>query len=97
MNFDLSKDVGNNIFFVNKYNLQIKREYKYVTYFAGPAFGILLISVYASLKAAFPWWSFLFCILLAVTVVMYWSYKKYAKDIASILRSLDEIKELKEA
>ena len=96
MKFDLTKDVGANIYYVNKYNMLLKREFKFVAYFLGPAFAIIGILGYASLKATLPWWSFLFCAFIATTIFMYWLYKKYAKDITSILRSLDEIKELKE-
>jgi hypothetical protein len=96
MKFDLTKNVGMNIYYVNKYNIQIKREYKIVAFFIGPVWAILLILFYASFHVSLPLWSFLFCTLIAVTIVCYWFYKKYDKNIASILRSLDEIKELQE-
>ena len=96
MKFDLTKDVGNNIYYVNKYNIQRKREFKFVAYFIGPAFAILGIFGYASLKVTLPLWSFLFCVLIAATLFLYWANKKQNKSIDSILRSLDEIKELKE-
>ena len=96
MKFDLSKNVGNNIYWVNRYNLQIKREKKFSMYFLIPALVILAVLSYASMKASLPLWAFLICALTGGIVVNFFTYKKYYKDIDSILKSLDEIKELKE-
>jgi len=97
LKFDLSKNVGNNIYHVNKYNIQLKREHKLFYFYLWPVFGILLILTYASFKATLPLWALLFCALIVTTLISYWMYKRYFKNIASILKSLDEIKELKEA
>ena len=96
MKIDLSKNVGNNIFYVNRYNIQIKRDEKINWYFVVPAFTILGILSYASFKVSITFWTFLICALLAGILASYWTYKYLNKGIASILKSLDEIRELKE-
>ena len=96
MKFDLSKNVGNNIYCVNRYNLQIKREKKFFWYFLLPAIVILSVLTYASVKASLPLWIFLICSLTGGILITFFTYKKYDKNIDSILKSLDEIKELKE-
>ena len=96
MKFDILKNVGNNIYQINKYNIQIKREYKFVYSFLAPTLFILVILMYASAKTMLYHWATLFCAFIGTTLYSYWNYKKINKNIASILKSLDEIKELKE-
>ena len=43
-----------------------------------------------------PLWVLLICALAVATLVSYWSYKYYHKGIHSILKSSDEMRELKE-
>jgi hypothetical protein len=95
MKIDISKNVSNNIFYVNSYRIQLKRERK-TTYLLWPILMILLAFTYASFKVTMPLWVFMVCLFAAMTLVIYWSYKHYDKSIDSILKSLDEIKELKE-
>jgi len=57
---------------------------------------ILSTIQYAIVKATLPLWIFGTCIFILAVLVCFWSYKKTNKDICSILRSLDEIDELKE-
>ena len=96
MKFDLSKNVGNNIYCVNRYNLQIKREKKFFWYFLLPAIVILAVLSYVSMKASLHMWVTLICALAGGTLISFFTYKRYDKNIDSILKSLDEIKELKE-
>ena len=96
MKIDLAKNVGNNIYYVNKYNIQIKREFKFVNCFIGPVFGVLIILVYASMKVTMSRWVYLFCALIAMTFILYWLFKIYTKGIDSILQSLAEMNELQE-
>ena len=96
MKFDLTKNVGNNIFCMNRYNIQIKREKKIFVSFVYPAFVVFGVACYAAHKATLHLWAFLICVLVLGGLITYWSYKKYDKGIASILKSLDEIRELKE-
>jgi hypothetical protein len=96
MKFDLLKDVGNNLFCMNRYRIQLNREKKVLYYFIGPVFVVLGLFSYAVANAKFQWWTLLICVFIVAGLVCYWSYKYYNKNIDSILKSLDEIRELKE-
>ena len=95
MKIDLSKNVSNNIFYINRYNIQYKREFKSL-YFIGPVFVILTVLYYAAMKVTLPLWTLLTCSFIAMIFILYWTYKFFNKRIESVLKSLDEIKELKE-
>ena len=97
MKIDFSKAISDNICYTNRYNIQIKRE-KFATYvIIGPGAAILLILSYAELKVNTQLWIFLVCLLLLTTLITYWGYKRlYEKNINSILKSLNEIKQLEE-
>jgi len=95
MKIDLSKNVSNNIFYINRYNIQYKREFKSL-YFIGPVFVILIVLYYAAMKVTLPLWTLLTCSFIAMIFILYWTYKFFNKRIESVLKSLDEIKELKE-
>ena len=95
MKFDFTKIISNNIFYVNRYNIQLKREQKIFS-FVWPVLASLLVLSYASMKVKLSLWALLICALVVATLVSYWSYKKSHKNIDSILKSLDEIRELKE-
>ncbi|MCL2739344.1 MAG: hypothetical protein FWE30_07860, partial [Bacteroidales bacterium] len=96
MKFNLTKNVGNNVLCINRYNIRLKREIKVLAYFVGPTFVILAVLSYAAMNATFSLWIFLFCLLIMGGLFCYWSYKIYGKGLNSILRSLDEISELRE-
>jgi len=96
MKFDLTKNIGNNILCMNRYNIQLKRESKLLFYFITPVLMILGVLVYAKTKATLPLWTFLICGFSVAILFSYWSYKMYNKSINSILKSLEEIRELKE-
>ena len=95
MKIDVLKNIGNNIFYVNKYRIQLKRE-KQTGYFLLPATMMLMALSYASIKVSMSLWVLMTCGFIAITLIIYWSYKFYNKNIDSILKSLDEIHELKE-
>jgi len=94
--FDVIKNVSDNILCMNRYNIQIVQEIKILKYFVGPIFVILAVVVYADLKATLFHWSILICTLIIVTFVNHWIFKKYDKSIGSVVRSMEEINELKE-
>ena len=96
MKFDFSKNVGNNILSMNRYRIQLSQEKKLLYYFVGPVLVMLGISMHAVMKAKFSVWTFMTCVFIVGGLVCYWSYKWYNKSIDSILKSLDEIRELKE-
>jgi len=82
---------------MNRYNHQINRyEKKFLWCFLIPAIVIFLMLSFASMKVTLSRWVLMICALIAGILFSYWSYKKYNKNIDSILRSLDEIRELKE-
>lgn len=96
MKVDLSAVVSDNIRIMSKYNIWIKRE-KLVMWISMPLIGVLCTYLYAQLNANLFLWVFLTCAFIFATLVTYYQYKKvYDKNINSILKSLDELKELEE-
>ena len=97
MKIDFSKIISDNIYYTNRYNIQIKREKFAMNVIFGPIFTILLILLYAEMKANTYHWIFLISLLLLCSLITYWSYKRlYEKNINSILKSMNEIKALEE-
>lgn len=97
MKIDVTKDVGSNIYYMNRYNIQVKREKFAMKYFFGPLFGLFIIVAYAEINVKMSLWVFLACLLILASVTSIWGYKKlYQKNIDSILDSLEELKELDE-
>ncbi|PXV67994.1 hypothetical protein CLV62_10224 [Dysgonomonas alginatilytica] len=96
MKIDFSAVVSDNIRIVNRYNIWIKRE-KLITWFSIPLLGGLCTYLYAQLSLNLFSWVFLTCVFILVTLFTYYQYKTlYDKNINSILKSLDELKELDE-
>lgn len=96
MKVDFSAVVSDNIRIINRYNIWIKRE-KLITWVSIPLMGVLCTYLYAQLNANLFLWVFLTCMFIFVTLITYYQYKKvYDKNINSILKSLDELKELEE-
>jgi hypothetical protein len=94
---DFSKGVGDNMHFVNKYSILVKKEKNVQFFVVGPIIALILIIVYYEHKANLFWWSFLSTVLILTTIGTYWIYKKvYDSNIQSIRKSLEELKELKE-
>ncbi|MDD3787749.1 MAG: hypothetical protein PHO94_03535 [Petrimonas sp.] len=97
MKLDVNKNISSNVFYVNKYNIQIKREKFIMNYIIGPPIAILFVLTYLEAKASLALWVFLVCALVLASLSTYWGYKRfYQKNIESIRKSLDEIKNLKE-
>lgn len=96
MKIDLSTVVSDNIRIINKYNIWIERE-KLVMCIVIPLLGFLCAYMYAQFNANLFLWVFLTCVFIFATLATYYQYKKvYEKNINSILKSLDELKELDE-
>ena len=96
MKVDLFGNFKNNLYYMNRYNIQVKWD-KIIMAFLGPGLAILVTLMLVEAKANAFRWTLWICGLIFVTIYSYWSYKKiYDKNIQSIRKSLDELKELKE-
>ena len=97
MKMDFSKNIKDNMHYMNKYNILIGKG-KFVNYFIIiPFLTALLAWYYYEFKAPFSVWILLLVFLAVVTAATYWIYKKiYEKNIQSIKKSLEELEELKE-
>lgn len=96
MHIDYTKPVNTNIHYANKYNIWIKKE-KMVMLFLIPVVLIPCFYFYAVLNVNAFLWAFLICLSVGLVLYSIWSYKKlYDKNITSILKSLDDLKELEE-
>lgn len=93
---NFSNTVSHNIRIVNRYNLYIKREKLGGVFFIPLVIGsIILLTMGVQMEL---WrWMFIGFVIVFTIVFSCWIYKKlYKKNIASMLQSLDELKELKE-
>ncbi|MDR0864502.1 MAG: hypothetical protein LBO74_06170 [Candidatus Symbiothrix sp.] len=96
MKIDFSKSINDNIYYMNRYNIHIKWD-KIASLVYIPIFVLLGILTYAENKVSVTLWIFLICVLLLAILLTYWSWKLiYDKNIASIRKSLEELKELEE-
>ena len=96
MKIDFSKKISDNIYYTNRYNIQVNRETQATIIFIGPSLVILGILVYAETKSSIYLWVFFACTILAGIMGGYWGIKKHNKNINSILKSMNEIKALEE-
>jgi hypothetical protein len=97
LKIDFSKPISSNIRQTNTYNLYMKRE-KFAMIFLLPLMFFVLIYLYIRLDVDIVLWIFLACAIVTCLFAIYWLYKKvYDKNIHSILKSLDELKDLDEA
>ena len=97
MKVDLSKQINENIYHINRYNICVRREKLFANFVFGPVFVFLAICMFIEMKARFDLWVFLICMVALASLTTYWTYKRiYDKNITSILRSFNEIKELEE-
>ena len=96
MKINFQNSISSNIYHINRYNIFIKRE-KITTLIIVPLIFISIIIVYTHVEVA-PWkWALLTCGFAFATLINYWTFKKFYKDnIASIVESLNELKELDE-
>jgi hypothetical protein len=97
MKIDFSISVKDNMYFVNKYSILIKKE-KIISYFIViPVLFLLSIWFYYELKVNLSFWVFLGTVFISATIIVYWASKKiYDANIQSIKKSLEELEELKE-
>lgn len=96
LKIDFSKQLSDNAYYINKYNIRLKRE-KLVMCFAFPVLGALIALVYAQENVSLPMWIILICVLLIAGVLSYWSYRGvFNVYIDSIRKSIEELEELKE-
>ncbi len=93
---DLSGNLKNNLFYINKFAVFIKRE-RLAAQIWIPIYIIALILMIIEAKVSVFIWVFFICLLIFSALFSYWSYKKiYDKNIQSIKKGLDELKELEE-
>lgn len=97
MNVGMNKSVKRNLFYISKYNIQVKREQFGNVIYMTIAFVLLLFFVFVDSTVYSFMWLIIACGIPIVLAKSYWSYKKvYQKNIYSIQNSLEEIRELKE-
>ncbi|MDR1119893.1 MAG: hypothetical protein LBM08_03150 [Dysgonamonadaceae bacterium] len=96
MKFDFAKSVSNNIYYVNRYNLQVKWE-KIISIIALFIITVIAVFYYAEAKVSVFLWIVLSCMIIFCGLFLYWYYRRvYDKNIGSVLKSLEELKALKE-
>jgi hypothetical protein len=96
MKFDLSQSVSDNIYYINRYKLQMKWE-KPIELIAVSVIVIFVIWRYAEMKASLFLWILLSCTIVLGGLFVYWVYVRiYDRSIRSILKSLEELKAFKE-
>jgi hypothetical protein len=94
---DFSKTVSSNITEMNKYKIFLKRSTQ-VTKLLGVLIFVLCFITFFLLPQMEPWRMVALIFAIPVAVMAgYWEYKRfYIKNINSILKSLEELKELEE-
>jgi len=91
MKIDLSGNIKNNLYYINRYSLQVNREKIFMKFF-GPVLLILISLVFIEAKADAFRWVIWICLVVFVTLYSYWSYNKfYRKNIQSIQNNLEEL------
>lgn len=97
MNVGMNKSVKRNLFYISKYNIQVKREQFGNVIYMTIAFVLLLFFVFVDSTVYSFMWLIIACGIPIVLAKSYWSYKKvYQKNIYSIQNSLEEIRGLDE-
>jgi hypothetical protein len=96
MKFDFAKNVRDNIYYINRYNIQMKWE-KLIGIIISSVAVILGVLGFVEVKANTLAWIILVCTVLLCTLFIYWIYWRiYDKNISSVLKSLEELKALKD-
>ena len=94
---DLADKIKNNLFYINKFDIIIKKEKFVMSVFFGPLFIILTIPMLIEAKANIFLWILVICLIIFSALYAYWSYKKvYEANIQSVKKNLEELNELKE-
>lgn len=94
---NFTKHISENIKLINHFNIYIKRE-RMIGYAALPLLFIFFLETYRQAKSINPDRLAVFIIFVCISIVFsIWQYMKfYKKNINSILKSLDNLKELDE-
>jgi hypothetical protein len=92
---DFSKTLNNNIRYTNKYNIKIRKE-KITMLFLTPVLFLSCVYIYAKSHVHVWQWAFLFFCMSVAALLSFWGYKKICKNIRSILKSLEELRDLEE-
>ena len=95
LKIDFSESIGNNIININKYDISGKR-FLVVVYIYSPVSFILAVAQYYESNATLSLWIFLIVMFSFAILFSIFSIKMYHKNFKSIIKSLNEIKELKE-
>jgi len=94
---DLSGNIRNNLLYINKFAIIVKKERIVFWRFFLPFCVIIPIPRLIEAKISAALWTTYVCLVIFGALVGYWSYKKiYDKNIQTIKKSLEEIKELEE-
>ena len=94
---DFSGNVKDNVYYINKYNIMLKREKMAGSFILTPILVFLAAFCYYELKVNLSLWIFLVVGTTIAIGIGYWMYKKlYNSSIQSIRQSLEELEELKE-
>ena len=97
MKVGMNKSVKSNLFYISKYNIQVKREQIGNVIYMAIAFVLLLFFVFVDATVYSFMWLVIACGIPIVLAKSYWSYKKvYQKNIYSIQNSLEETRGLEE-
>ncbi|MDR1356393.1 MAG: hypothetical protein LBJ58_01840 [Tannerellaceae bacterium] len=96
MKVDFARSVKDNSVVVNRYNIQIARE-KVASIVGNPLVCLVVIWMFATMRVDAFRWIILACALAFGVFLSYYTYKRlYDRNIASIRRCLEELKELEE-
>jgi hypothetical protein len=97
LKIDFSKNIKDNMHYVNKFAIYYRKGKMINYFFIIPILSLLGILSYYQLKAPFHLWIFLVVCLTIGIIITNWTYKKvYDTNIQSIQKSLEELKELEE-
>ncbi|MCL2040476.1 MAG: hypothetical protein FWG84_00360 [Bacteroidales bacterium] len=91
MKIDFSKNVKDNMFCVNRYEIMIKYE-KIASYIQALVIAFLCAFCYYEFQVGVSLWTFLFVCMTIGAVISYWVYRKiYDINIQSIKKSLESL------
>ena len=94
---DLTNNIKNNLFYINRFSILVKKEKMVFWRFFLPLCLIIPIPWLIEAKIDVYRWTIYACIVIFAVLFCYWSYKKiYDKNIQTIRQSLEELKELEE-
>jgi di/tricarboxylate transporter len=93
---DLAESIKSNLSYINKFGVVIKKE-KIAMSILYPIFVILMVPMLIEFRANVFLWVFAICMVIFAILFTFWMYKKiYNKNIQSIKKGLEELKELQE-